>query len=216
MARMLVVNQTLRELHLGKHQMTDTGVERLCEALQTNRTLCYLDLSCNRITRDGAKCLAEVLKQGSALEILDLSANRIEDDGAVYLSEAIVLPHCRLRALSIPSNNIGTVGLVALSEAMKSSSMLTHIYIWGNKLEEPVCMAFTKLIKSERLLETHTDVSPYIVGGRLCLAEVFHGLRRHYYWTPSHGEDGDYACNSALTMCAISDGFPVLPSNFQD
>lgn len=44
MARMLVVNQTLRELHLGKHEMTDTGVERLCEALQVNKSLRYLDL----------------------------------------------------------------------------------------------------------------------------------------------------------------------------
>ena len=43
-ARMLVVNQTLCELHLGKHEMTDTGVERLCEALQVNKSLRYLDL----------------------------------------------------------------------------------------------------------------------------------------------------------------------------
>lgn len=44
MARMLVVNRTLRELHLGKHEMTDTGVERLCEALRVNKSLRYLDL----------------------------------------------------------------------------------------------------------------------------------------------------------------------------
>lgn len=44
MAQMLVVNKTLRELHMGKHGMTDTGVERLCEALKLNTSLCYLDL----------------------------------------------------------------------------------------------------------------------------------------------------------------------------
>ncbi len=44
MAQMLVVNKTLRELHLGKHDMTDTGVERLCEALMLNVSLRYLDL----------------------------------------------------------------------------------------------------------------------------------------------------------------------------
>ncbi len=44
MAQMLAVNKTLRELHLGKHDMTDTGVERLCEALMLNISLRYLDL----------------------------------------------------------------------------------------------------------------------------------------------------------------------------
>ncbi|XP_031439604.1 leucine-rich repeat-containing protein 34 isoform X2 [Clupea harengus] len=206
-ARMLVVNQTLCELHLGKHEMTDTGVERLCEALQVNKSLRYLDLRCNKITRDGAKFLAEVLKQGSPLEILDLSANRIEDDGAMHLSEAILLPNCKLKALSIPCNNIGTLGLVAFTKAMKINKSLTHIYIWGNKLEEPVCVAFTKLMRSGRLLELHTDVSPYMVDGHVCLAEVFHGLRRHFYWTPSYGEDGEYASNSALALSDTSDDF---------
>ncbi|XP_026863835.2 leucine-rich repeat-containing protein 34 isoform X2 [Electrophorus electricus] len=140
MARMLVVNQTLRELHMGKHGMTDSGVERLCEALMQNHTLHYLDLRCNRITRDGAKCLAEVLKQNGTLEILDLASNRIEDEGAVYLSEAIAQPHSKLRALAIPSNSIATVGLVSLTKAMNVNPCLTHIYIWGNRLEEPVCM----------------------------------------------------------------------------
>lgn len=41
---MLVVNQCLRELHLGKMGMTDCGVERLTDALRTNYTLKYLDL----------------------------------------------------------------------------------------------------------------------------------------------------------------------------
>ncbi|XP_030623437.1 leucine-rich repeat-containing protein 34 [Chanos chanos] len=199
-ARMLVMNKSLRELHLGKHGMTDSGLERLCEALKLNATLSYLDLRCNRITRDGAKCLAEVLKQNSSLEILDLSSNRIEDDGAVYFSEALTRPECKLKALSIPFNNIGTVGLLSLSRAMKMNCCLTHIYIWGNKLEEPVCEAFSQLIQSGQLLEGHTDVSPYVVDGRMCLAEVFHGLRRHYYWTPSYGEDGDPACNAALAL----------------
>ncbi|KAG5268525.1 hypothetical protein AALO_G00213550 [Alosa alosa] len=212
MARMLVVNQTLRELHLGKHEMTDTGVERLCEALHSNKSLRYLDLRCNKITRDGAKFLAEVLKQGSPLEILDLSANRIEDDGAIHLSEAIVLPRCKLKALSIPYNNIGTLGLVTITEVMKISSSLSHIYIWGNKLEESVCVAFTKLMRSGRLLEMHTDVSPYMVDGHVCLAELFHGLHRHFYWTPSYGEDEDIASNSALALSANSDDLLILPA----
>ncbi|XP_051538123.1 leucine-rich repeat-containing protein 34 [Myxocyprinus asiaticus] len=201
MAQVLKVNKTLRELHMGKHGMTDTGVERLCEALKINFSLRYLDLCCNRITRDGAKSLSEVLKQHGTLEILDLSFNRIEDDGAVYISEAVTHPHSKLKALSVTSNNIGKTGLMSLSEAMRLNSCLTHVYIWGNRLEEPVCVDFSQLISSGRLLEEHTDVSPYEVDGRVCLAEASHGLRRHYYWTSRYGKDRD-SSNSALALIA--------------
>ncbi|XP_038828610.1 leucine-rich repeat-containing protein 34 [Salvelinus namaycush] len=197
---MLVVNQCLRELHLGKMGMTDCGVERLTDALRTNYTLKYLDLRCNHVTRDGARCLAKVLKNNGTLEILDLAFNRIEDDGALYLSQAIALPTCNLKALSIPSNNIATVGLVSLSRAMQANNTLTHIYIWGNRLEEPVCQAFSDLLSSGRLSSEQTDVCVYEVDGCVCLAEVFHGLKRHYYWTPSYGQDVNPASNAAVTL----------------
>ncbi|XP_020364559.1 leucine-rich repeat-containing protein 34 isoform X1 [Oncorhynchus kisutch] len=197
---MLVVNQCLRELHLGKMGMTDYGVERLTDALRTNYTLKYLDLRCNRVTRDGARCLAKVLKNNGTLEILDLASNRIEDDGALYLSQAIALPTCNLKALSIPNNNIATVGLVSLSRAMQANNTLTHIYIWGNRLEEPVCQAFSDLLSSGRLSSEQTDVCVYEVDGCVCLAEVFHGLKRHYYWTPSYGQDVNPASNAAVAL----------------
>ncbi|GAA6233741.1 leucine-rich repeat-containing protein 34 isoform X1 [Lates japonicus] len=180
-SEMLAVNSTLVELHLGKMGMTDTGMERLTEGLKLNHSLRYLDLRCNRVTRDGAYHLAEVLKQNPALEVLDLSFNRIEDDGAIYLSEAIAWPGSTLKELSVNSNNIRTEGLLSLTQAMKANTTLTHIYIWGNHLEEPVCQAFRELIYSDRLLQEHTDVSAYEVDGHVFLAEVFHNLRRHYY-----------------------------------
>ncbi|KAM3860405.1 leucine-rich repeat-containing protein 34 [Diretmus argenteus] len=196
MARMLVLNRSLRELHLGKMALTDTALDRLLDGLRLNHSLRYLDLSCNRVTRDGAGLLAEVLKWNPTLEIVDLSSNRIEDDGAVHLSEAVGRRGCSLRALSVTRNNIGTVGLLSLAQAMKVSSTLTHIYIWGNQLEEPVCQAFAELLASGRLPPEQTDVSAYEVDGRVFLAEVSHGLRRHYYWTPSYGPDGCPATNA--------------------
>ncbi|KAM9439400.1 leucine-rich repeat-containing protein 34-like [Clarias gariepinus] len=200
MARMLEVNHSLEELHMAKHGMTDWGLQRLCEALMSNHSLRYLDLRCNRITRDGARHLAQLLRKNDTLQILDLSFNRIEDDGAVYLSDAIMLEHTKLRALSIQSNNVSTDGLVSLSKAIAANPHLTHVYIWGNRLEEPVCVAFSQLISSSRLSEQHTDVTPYTVDGRVHLAEVSNGLRRHYYWTPSYSEDGGAASNAALTL----------------
>ena len=38
------VNSTLREIHLSKHGMTDTGVEWICRMLKGNKTLMLLNL----------------------------------------------------------------------------------------------------------------------------------------------------------------------------
>lgn len=116
----------------------------------------------------GAFHLAEVLKKNPTLDIVDLSFNRLEDEGAVYLGKVLSSRGCGLRAwvphtstvdiirrpfpffffhsfehssirLSVSWNNIRTEGLLALAQAVKFNPNLTHINIWGNYLEEPVC-----------------------------------------------------------------------------
>ncbi|KAM9332671.1 leucine-rich repeat-containing protein 34 [Pholidichthys leucotaenia] len=179
--QMLKVNRSLVELHLGKMGITDYGMEQLTDGLKLNRSLRYLDLRCNHVTCDGAGFLAKALRENTTLKIIDLSSNRIEDEGAVYLSEAVAWPGCVLTELSVRSNGIRTKGLLSLVQAMKTNTTLTHIYIWGNQLEELVCQAFSQLMSSGRLDVERTDVSPYQVDGRTFVAEVFHSLRRHVY-----------------------------------
>ncbi|NXJ15693.1 LRC34 protein, partial [Odontophorus gujanensis] len=202
---MLKKNSSLVELHLCKHEMKSPGVERLCEALHENCSLRYLDLSCNKITRDDVRFLGELLKQNRTLEILDLSSNRIEDDGAIYLSGALALYNRTLKALSVVSNNISGKGLVALSQSMKINMELSYIYIWGNNLDEAACMAFSELIQAGRLKPAGTDVDPYEVEGHVHLAELSHGLKKHYYWTPSYGEENNAAANASLAIAAVSE-----------
>uniref|UniRef100_A0A8D0FPY0 Leucine rich repeat containing 34 n=1 Tax=Strix occidentalis caurina TaxID=311401 RepID=A0A8D0FPY0_STROC len=204
-ALMLKSNSSLVELHLCKHEMKNFGVDRLCEALYENSSLRYLDLSCNKITHDGVKFLGELLKRNQTLEILDLNANRIEDDGANYLSEALALYNRTLTALSVVSNNISGKGLVALSSAMKTNIELSYIYIWGNKFDEATCVAFSELIQMGRLKPNCTDVEPYEVDGHVYLAELSHGLQKHYYWTPSCGEETNQDANASLAITAVSE-----------
>ncbi|XP_032407931.1 leucine-rich repeat-containing protein 34 isoform X1 [Xiphophorus hellerii] len=181
-SKMLPVNNSLVELHLGKMGLTDTGMERLSEGLKLNHRLRYLDLRCNRVSRDGALHLSRVLKENSPLEVIDLSSNRIEDPGAEYLSEAICCKGSVLRELSVCRNNISTRGLLSLAGALSNSPTLTHIYIWGNHLEEPVCQAFRELLNTGRLAPEQTDVRPYEVDGHVFLAELFHHLRKHHFF----------------------------------
>ncbi|NXU98102.1 LRC34 protein, partial [Cettia cetti] len=204
-ARMLRSNSSLVELHLGKHEMKNFGVERLCEALYGNSSLRYLDLSCNNITSDGVKFLGELLKRNKILRILDLSANRIEDIGAIYLSEALETRNMALQALSVVSNNITGEGLVALASALQSNTTLTHIYIWGNKLDRDTCVAFWELMEMGRLELGCTDVLPYEVDGEVFLAEQSHGLGRHRYWTPPSAAVDPGAANASLEIVPVSE-----------
>ncbi|KAF3836411.1 hypothetical protein F7725_028969 [Dissostichus mawsoni] len=214
---MLALNSSLVELHLGKMGLSDTGMERLTEGLRKNHGLRYLDLRWyelthpphhifhtrtnvlqhNRVTRDGVRFLAGLLKQNPSLEVIDLSSNRIEDVGAMYLSEAVALPGCSLRELSVCSNNIGRKGLLSLAHSLAVSTTLSHLYIWGNLLEEPVCQAFRELTSSGRLPAEQTDVSAYEVDGRVFLAEVFQRLRKHYNRTNCSETDTSTTSNTA-------------------
>lgn len=205
LALMLKNNSSLVELHLCKHEMKNFGVEQLCEALYENSSLRYLDLACNKITSNGVKFLGKLLKWNQTLQILDLNANRIEDDGAIYLSEALTLYNRTLQALSVVSNNISGKGLVALSDAMKTNTELSCIYIWGNKFDEATCMAFSELIQMGRLKPNCTDVEPYEVDGHVYLAELSHGLQKHYYWTPSYWAVTKKDANASLAIAAVSE-----------
>ncbi|XP_077998347.1 leucine-rich repeat-containing protein 34-like isoform X1 [Glandiceps talaboti] len=200
MARMLKVNKTLKELHLQKYDMRNFGAERLVETLIENISLSYLDLSCNRITRDGAKHIARLLKQNTPLQILDLGYNRIEDDGAMCIAEAIGDFNNNLTHLVITSNQIRGKGLCAIAKAMKSNISLTNIYIWGNALETPACVAFNELTETGRLELPNTDVQPYVVDGVVYLSELSHGIRRHYYWTPFFGPDVEDQKSKSILM----------------
>lgn len=61
--------------------------------------------------------------------------------------------------LSVRWNNIRTEGLLALAQAVKVNSGLTHINIWGNHLEEPVCQVSSSLLSTATLLVTIVFIS---------------------------------------------------------
>ncbi|XP_070099330.1 leucine-rich repeat-containing protein 34 isoform X5 [Equus caballus] len=203
LGHMLKENHCLVELHMCKHQIKTDGIRQLCDALYLNRSLRYLDVSCNKITHDGMVYLADVLKSNTTLEVIDLSFNRIENAGANYLSETLASHNRSLKALSVVSNNIEGEGLVALSQSMKTNPTFSNIYIWGNKFDEATCVAYSDLIQTGRLKPDNTDVEPFVVDGRVYLAEVSNGLKKHYYWTPTYGGACSDSSNAGFTLVPV-------------
>ncbi|CAF0994160.1 unnamed protein product [Brachionus calyciflorus] len=187
-AKMLKVNKTLKQLIMQKYELRDYGMHWISDKLLSNPHLVHLDLSCNRITRDGAKDISILLNRNTPLKVLDLGYNRLEDDGAKLLAEALSYANTNLQKLSIKSNNIGAEGLCALAECLNHNTSLTHVYIWGNNLEEPACIAFKKLIEKNKLKQENTDVRPYVVDGKTYLSELTNDIDMFYYWQPVYGD----------------------------
>lgn len=75
-----------------------------------------------------------------------------------------------------------------------------------NQTEYRMCFqAFAELLQSGRLKPTGTDVEPYEVDGCIYLAELSHGLKRHYYWTPSYGEPDNKVENASLAIAPVTE-----------
>ncbi|KAF7261822.1 hypothetical protein EG68_00909 [Paragonimus skrjabini miyazakii] len=172
-ADMLCVNSTLKELHLAKVDMRDSGAERISEAMDRNQTLELLDISGNRVARDGAISLSRAIMADCSLVILDLAFNRIQCAGALALASALPT-NTRLKVLAVQFCELKGRGLCALAEALITNVTLKNIYIWGNEHDESTCIAYSNLLETERLTEDCTDVRPYVVDGRVYLALMDH------------------------------------------
>uniref|UniRef100_A0A8D0HFH3 Leucine-rich repeat-containing protein 34 n=1 Tax=Sphenodon punctatus TaxID=8508 RepID=A0A8D0HFH3_SPHPU len=202
---------------------------------QDNSALRYLNLMFNDIGTKGADLIAKALHVSidpSALAtasslVLNLPIGNINalirkiNQKKLFslIRPSILLAHnsalcelveltcllCLFTRLAVVSNSISGKGLLALSESMKTNLVLSNIYIWGNKFDEATCKAFANLLKTGRLKPNCTDVDPYEVDGHIYFAELSHGLKRHYYWTPSYGKADNKDANASLAIRAVTE-----------
>lgn len=108
------------------------------------------------------------------------------------------LMFCRL---GITHNNITGAGLVALAESLRTNLVLSHIYIWGNKINEASCVVCLPFWMSlQLLLQRLTSVAACLFlpwafhelwwwWGRKCGASVgwtYQDFCRHGSLTNSH------------------------------
>lgn len=56
-----------------------------------------------------------------------------------------------------------------------------------------------------RLNSNNTDVEPFEVDGRVYLAEVSNGLKKHYYWTPTYKEACSHSSNAGFALVPVGE-----------
>ncbi|XP_065413871.1 leucine-rich repeat-containing protein 34 isoform X5 [Chrysemys picta bellii] len=211
-ASMLQINSTLEKLDLGDCDLGTQSLIAIATVMSHNKAMKALNLNRPILYSQEEETTvhtALMMKNNSCLMELHLCKHEIKNFGVERLCDALYenhsLRYLDLSWLAVVSNNISGKGLVALSDSMKTNMVLSYIYIWGNKFDEATCVAFSDLIKTGRLKPNCTDVDPYEVDGHVYLAELSHGLKRHYYWTPSYGEVDNKDANASLAIGAVAE-----------
>ncbi|KAB1284223.1 Leucine-rich repeat-containing protein 34 [Camelus dromedarius] len=205
-AKALHKDTTLKHLRMTGNKIENKGGMYFAAMLQINSSLEKLDLGdCD--LEESTVHLGHMLKENQWLVELHMCKHDIKNGGMKQLCDALYLNrslrYLDVSWLSVVSNNIEGEGLVALSQSMKTNPTLSNIYIWGNKFDEATCVAYSDLIHMGRLKPDNTDVEPFVVDGRVYLAEVSNGLKRHYYWIPGYGAACSQSSNAGFTLVPV-------------
>ncbi|XP_052569394.1 NACHT, LRR and PYD domains-containing protein 9B-like isoform X2 [Peromyscus californicus insignis] len=98
----LTSNKNLKTLKLGKNNIEDTGIKRLCEALRNpNCKLQCLGLDMNDFKTDCCADLASALTTCKTLTSLNLDGITFDHDGLELLCEALSHKSCNLKVLGL-------------------------------------------------------------------------------------------------------------------
>ena len=90
LSKVISNNKTLKILDLSNCDITDKGVQYICEGVATNRTLTMLALSNNlQITSTSTSAIVELIKAPTSLEILYLRNTSLKDDDIKIISTAL-------------------------------------------------------------------------------------------------------------------------------
>lgn len=158
-------DSSVTKLSLRRCGVTPSLAVQLADFLETNSTLAHVDLSGNRLGEHGAACLATSLMKNrtvttlvladcglncealtewvaffragtnTTLRSLNLADNQIDDDGAGALGKMLQAAKARGMSFDLRGNELSTLGLQMLADAMKNScpTAVTAIQVQNNQ-----------------------------------------------------------------------------------
>uniref|UniRef100_A0A1X7SK52 Uncharacterized protein n=1 Tax=Amphimedon queenslandica TaxID=400682 RepID=A0A1X7SK52_AMPQE len=88
---LLTNNETIQELDISFHSISDRGVTNICQALEHNSTLTSLDLYCNPlITSTSGQALCHLLLNNSSLDELNLSDTSLSTESILLILQSLM------------------------------------------------------------------------------------------------------------------------------
>ncbi|KAM5336068.1 leucine-rich repeat-containing protein 34 isoform 4-T4 [Glossophaga mutica] len=94
LSHMLKENHCLVELYMSKHDVRNSGLKQLCDALHLNKSLRYLDISwlsvvSNSIEGEGLVALSESMKTNTTLSNIYIWGNKFDEATCMAYSDLI-------------------------------------------------------------------------------------------------------------------------------
>ncbi|XP_059542975.1 leucine-rich repeat-containing protein 34 isoform X2 [Myotis daubentonii] len=129
LGHMLKENHSLITLHMSKHNVKNSGLKQLCDALYLNRSLRYLDVSwlsivSNNIQGEGLVALSESMKTNPTLSNIYIWGNNFDEATCVAYSNLIEMGRLRPDDTDVQPYEVD--GRVYLSEV--SNGLKRHYY----------------------------------------------------------------------------------------
>ncbi|XP_058622437.1 NACHT, LRR and PYD domains-containing protein 3-like isoform X1 [Onychostoma macrolepis] len=147
----------LRELNLSRNQITNTGVNHLCDVLKDSHCkMERLRLRWCNMTDEGCSAVTSALKSNpSHLRELNLSDNKLGDSGVKNLSDLLMNTQCKLQKLHLCGCSITEKQSLILTSALKSNpSHLRELDLsWNNLGDSGVKNLSDLLINTQCKLE---------------------------------------------------------------
>jgi Ran GTPase-activating protein (RanGAP) involved in mRNA processing and transport len=157
--RILGASATLTCLNLERTRLKDSHVERICNAVTASMSMTELNLARNTVLPRGtaAGALKSMIRAGGAmyLKVLNLSwmklAGRAAQAVAVGLADAQHITDLDLSWNAFGSSD-SDASAAALTAALKTNRVLTHLDLRQNRLTAPQCAALAEALKANHTL----------------------------------------------------------------
>jgi len=127
----LRTNNSLTDLNLYYHGITDVGAGYFADAIGVNKTLKRLNLAQGNIKAEGARLLAVALKSNNTLEYFNLGFNTIGDEGIIHFAGTISV-NTGLKQLELLCTGITGEVANAFLKALDNNLTLTKINLSQN------------------------------------------------------------------------------------
>ncbi|XP_036398189.1 protein phosphatase 1 regulatory subunit 37 [Megalops cyprinoides] len=151
LGELLKYSSCIKSLDLSNNQISDPGLEEICEGLRVQKFgIRNLVLWNNQITHRSMVHLAKVLPLVT-LETLNLGHNELQNDGIQILKEPLIANRSILR-LGLAHTKISCEGAVTLAEFVAESAQIQRLDIRKNPVRTGGVMALSLALRINRSL----------------------------------------------------------------
>ena len=129
-------NNSVKSLWLKRNPLKPSGVLFIGRLLENNSFISTLDLDNCGVFDEGTSILMNSLKNNSTLKNLYLSVNGITLDGVSSISDYLSSPNSYLETLFLSVNRIGDDGCKLIANSFKSNKNLRRLSLASNRISD--------------------------------------------------------------------------------